>query len=142
MKVLCNPGAALPRYAKPGDAGLDLHAQEFCSLGFGDRYVMPTGIRMAIPEGHFGMIVGRSGLAARQGLHVYQGTVDAGYRGELKVVMQSLGNIHEFIRINQGDRIAQLVIVPYLRAQLLEVKDPAELGETERGANGFGSSGR
>jgi dUTP pyrophosphatase len=134
------PDAQVPARAHPGDAGLDLVAVEGCELRPGERLAIPTGLAVAIPPGHAGLVVPRSGLALRHGLTVANapGLIDAGYRGELLVLMINLSA--EPQRIAAGDRIAQLVIVPVAVAPATEVEElPASDG---RGEGGIGSSGR
>jgi dUTP diphosphatase len=133
-----DPDLVLPTRAHPGDAGLDLSARAAVELGPGEWATIPTGIAVAVPEGHAGLVVPRSGIAARHGISVVNGpgVVDAGYRGEVQVVLINLGTT-EF-RVERGDRIAQLVVVPVALAEFTEV---AELPESARGRNGFGSSG-
>lgn len=131
---------AAPAYATPGAAGLDLLAAIDLPvlLKPGARALVPTGIILALPEGHEGQIRPRSGLAARHGLTVLNapGTIDADYRGELAVILINHG--HEPFLVERGMRIAQLVIAPFQRAVLTETE---HLDETGRGAAGFGSTG-
>jgi dUTP pyrophosphatase len=133
-------GATLPTRAYDGDAGLDLAACERIELGPGERAVVPTGIATAIPPGHAGFVQPRSGLASRHGITVLNtpGLVDAGYRGELKVVLLNTDRRETFV-VEPGMRIAQLVVVP---VALPEAKEVAELPGSERGERGFGSSAR
>ena len=133
-----HPSAQVPAYAHPGDAGLDLAAAEPVVLAPGERAAVATGLAMAIPPGWVGLVHPRSGLALRQGLTVANapGTIDAGYRGELKVLLVNLGQ--EVVRIEVGDRIAQLVLQEVGQAEVVVV---ASLHETARGAGGFGSTG-
>ena len=128
-----------PIYAHPGDAGADLHASEDLRLAPGERQLVGTGVRIALPEGTVGMVTPRSGLAAKVGLGIVNapGIIDAGYRGEIKVCLVNLDR-HDDIQIRRGERIAQLVIVPFVTANFVEVH---ELDATERGAGGYGSSG-
>lgn len=128
-----------PTYAQPGDAGADLCASEDVTLEPGQRLVVGTGVRVALPEGTVGMVTPRSGLAARAGLSIVNspGIIDAGYRGELKVCLINLDKESEIV-IHRGDRIAQLVIVPYVRASFVEVEC---LDATSRGEGGYGSTG-
>jgi len=131
--------AVLPARAHPGDAGLDLVAAEGCELPPGGRAAVPTGLAVAIPEGHAGLVVPRSGLARRHGVTVANapGLIDPGYRGELLVLLVNLGSSSH--RIAPGDRIAQLVIVPAVAAEAAEVdRLPPSDG---RGEGGFGSTG-
>lgn len=129
----------LPRYAYPGDAGLDLRSNADLVIEPFERRLIPTGLAIAIPEGYAGFVQPRSGLALRQGLSFPNtpGLIDSHYRGELKVVAINL-DPHNPIRIKRGDRIAQLVIQEVPVVNLVEVK---ELDETDRGSSGFGSSG-
>lgn len=129
----------LPRYAYPGDAGLDLRSNADLVIEPFERRLIPTGLAIAIPEGYAGFVQPRSGLALRQGLSFPNtpGLIDSHYRGELKVVAINL-DPHDPIRIKRGDRIAQLVIQEVPVVNLVEVK---ELDETDRGSGGFGSSG-
>lgn len=134
-----DPELPLPRYAHPGDAGADLATSVDVVLEPGERAVVPTGIAIACPDGYVALVHPRSGLAARSGLSIVNtpGTVDAGYRGEVKVCLINL-DPREPIRLRRGDLIAQLVIQPVLRASFVEV---AELPDSERGAGGYGSTG-
>ncbi|GBD85132.1 deoxyuridine 5'-triphosphate nucleotidohydrolase [bacterium BMS3Abin02] len=128
-----------PRRAHPGDAGADLHARESLVLAPGERAVVPTGIAVAVPDGYAGLVVPRSGLAARHGIGVVNGPglIDAGYRGEVKIIVINHGS--EPLEIERGERIAQLVIVPVYIGEFVEVD---ELPGTKRGDGGFGSTGR
>jgi dUTP pyrophosphatase len=133
-----NTEAVLPVRAYPGDAGLDLAACERVELAPGERAVVRTGLAVAIPEGHAGFVQPRSGLAARHGIAVVNspGLVDAGYRGELKVVLLNTDRAERFV-VEPGMRIAQLVVVPVVLPEPTEVN---ELPASERGEKGFGSS--
>lgn len=135
-----HPDAVLPAAAHPGDAGLDLTSVEPVELAPGARAVVRTGLAVAVPDGHVGLIHPRSGLAARHGLALVNapGTVDAGYRGELKVIVINLDPAHP-ITLEAGVRIAQLVIQPVVNLEPVEV---ADLPASARGADGFGSTGR
>jgi dUTP pyrophosphatase len=128
-----------PQRAHPGDAGVDLYAREDTLLGPGERILVPTGIAVAIPDNHAGLVVPRSGLAIRGGIGVVNGPglIDAGYRGEVKVVLINHGT--EPVRLARGDRIAQLVVVPVVVAEFVEVD---ALPDSSRGSGGFGSTGR
>jgi dUTP diphosphatase len=130
--------AVLPDRAYSGDAGLDLTACERYELGPGERAVVPTGLAVAIPEGYAGFVQPRSGLASEHGITIVNtpGLVDSGYRGELRVVLLNTDPKEPFV-VEQGMRIAQLVVVPVPEVELVEV---AELPESERGVRGFGSS--
>ena len=132
------PDATLPGRAYEGDAGFDLVACESAVLGPGERAVIPIGIAVEIPEGYAGFVLPRSGLAARHGIGVVNspGLIDAGYRGEVRVVLLNTDRSEPFV-VEPGMRIAQLVIAPVAAARLVEVE---ELAGSERGARGFGSS--
>jgi dUTP pyrophosphatase len=129
----------LPRYAHPGDAGLDLFARETVTLDAGERAVVPTGVAVAIPTGHVGLVHPRSGLAARHGVTLVNapGTIDAGYRGEIKVILVNTDR-RSAVTLARGDRIAQLVIQ---RVETVEVVAVEELPAAARGSGGFGSTG-
>jgi dUTP pyrophosphatase len=129
----------LPSYAHPGDAGADLVTTVDVVLAPGERAIVPTGIRIALPEGYVALVHPRSGLAARAGLSVVNapGTVDAGYRGEIKVVLINTDPT-ETLTLCRGDRIAQLVFQQVERARFIEVD---LLPGSDRGAGGYGSTG-
>jgi len=129
----------IPAHSHAGDGGVDLYAREGCLLGAGERSAVPTGIAVAVPDGYAGFVTPRSGLAINAGLSVVNGPglIDAGYRGEIKVVLVNLSS--EAFRIERGDRIAQLVVVPVAK-QEFDVVDT--LPESGRGDGGFGSTGR
>lgn len=131
--------SVLPHYAHPGDAGADLVAAEAVRLEPGQRALVPTGVRIALPEGFAAFVVPRSGLAAKHGITIVNspGTVDAGYRGEIKVSLLNTDSSNAY-DVAVGDRIAQLIIMPVTRANFIPVE---ELPESERGAAGFGSTG-
>jgi dUTP pyrophosphatase len=131
-----------PTYARHGDAGADLMARCDAALACrGGRAVVPTGLAVAIPEGYAGFVLPRSGLAVRHGITCLNtpGLVDSGYRGELQVVLVNHDPEHDYA-VHRGDRIAQLVLVRVERASF-ELVDADELGESERGAGGFGHTG-
>jgi dUTP pyrophosphatase len=132
------PEATIPERAYAGDAGLDLAACEQVELGPGERATVGTGLAVAIPEGHAGFVQPRSGLAARHGVTIVNspGLIDAGYRGELRVVLLNT-DARETFTVEPGMRIAQLVVVALPELELLEVD---ELPVSERGVRGFGSS--
>lgn len=131
--------AQLPTRAHPGDAGLDLHAAEECTIAPGERAMVATGIAVELPEGHAGLVVPRSGLAARHGISVVNapGLIDAGYRGEVKVLLLNT-DLQEPFEVTAGMRIAQLVVMPVAIAEPVEAE---ELTGSARGDGGFGSSG-
>jgi dUTP pyrophosphatase len=132
--------ATLPARAHEGDAGLDLYAAEGATLEVGERATVATGIAVEIPPGHAGLVLPRSGLAARHGIALVNapGLIDSGYRGELKVLLLNTDRTEAF-EISPGDRIAQLVVSPVADAEPVEV---SELAASARGGGGFGSSGR
>jgi dUTP pyrophosphatase len=129
----------LPAYAHPGDAGADLLSTVDVTLAPGERALVPTGISIALPPGFVALIHPRSGLAARHGLSIVNtpGTVDAGYRGEIKVLLVNHDRVAP-VRLARGDRIAQLVVQRFERARFVEVD---ALPESVRGAGGYGSTG-
>ncbi|HWH21917.1 MAG TPA: dUTP diphosphatase [Allosphingosinicella sp.] len=132
-------GLPLPVYASEGAAGLDVVAAENLTLAPGARHAVATGFAIAIPEGYEVQVRPRSGLAFKHGITCLNtpGTIDSDYRGEVKVILANLGS--EPFEVVRGERIAQLVPAPVLKARFAEV---TELGETSRGAGGFGSTGR
>jgi dUTP pyrophosphatase len=135
-----DPDAVLPERAHPGDAGFDLRSIEDVEVEPGERAMIGTGVAVAIPDGHAGLVLPRSGLASKHGLTLANapGLIDSGYRGE---VLCSVVNLdpHESVKIARGDRMAQLVVVemPELRPRWVE-----ELPPSSRGEGGFGSTGR
>lgn len=133
------PGAVLPTRAHPDDAGLDLRAAEPALIGAGERAAVGTGIAVEIPPGHAGLVLPRSGLALRHGIALVNapGLIDAGYRGEIRVLLLNTDREDAF-ELEPGDRIAQLLLTPFAAAEPVEV---AELSESRRGIGGFGSSG-
>jgi dUTP pyrophosphatase len=134
-----DPELPAPAYSHPGDAGADLVAGEDVELAPGERMMVPTGIAIALPEGYAAFVHPRSGLAAKLGVTIVNapGTVDAGYRGEIKVTLLNT-DIHDTVRLKRGDRIAQLVIQRVERAVFHEVQT---LPGSARGNGGFGSTG-
>lgn len=130
----------LPRYQHEGDAGFDLHSRIDLTLEPGERAVIPTGIGVAIPRGYAGLVLPRSGLAARHGIALVNspGLIDSGYRGEVAVILLNTDKYESF-HIKHGDRIAQMVIQKIEEASFLPMP---ELDETGRGAGGFGSTGK
>lgn len=130
--------AVIPQYQTPGSAGMDLHAVEDIEVWLGKTAVVRTGIAVAIPSGFEGQIRPRSGLAAKWGVTVLNspGTIDSDYRGEIKVILVNHGE--DLLRIKRGDRIAQIVFAPVVRA-VFDTVDT--LDETDRGTGGFGSTG-
>jgi dUTP pyrophosphatase len=135
-----DPGLPLPAYAHPGDAGADLRAADDVVLPPGGRATVGTGIAVAVPDGHAAFVHPRSGLASRHGVTVVNapGTIDAGYRGEVRVVLLNTDPDEPFT-VRRGDRIAQLVVQPVTTVSFVDV---AELPASPRGEGGFGSTGR
>jgi dUTP pyrophosphatase len=129
-----------PKYARPGDAGADLVAARGVTLAPGERATIPTGVSIALPDGFVGFVMPRSGLASKHGIGIVNspGTIDAGYRGEISVVVINTDASTPFV-IDEGDRIAQLVIQPFVQARFIPV---TELPGSARGAHGFGSTGQ
>ena len=134
-----DPDIPLPSYAKAGDAGADLCTRIDLRLKPGERVLVPTGISIALPNGFVALVHPRSGLAIKHGISIVNtpGTVDAGYRGELQVILIN-HDLKESISFKKGDRIAQLVIQQVERAEFIEVQD---LPGSERSTGGFGSTG-
>lgn len=134
-----DPGLPLPSYARPGDAGLDLYAARGVTLSPGERALVPTGLAVAIPPGHVGLVHPRSGLAARHGISIVNapGTIDSGYRGEILVNLVNLDRTTAF-EVRRGDRIAQLLVQAVATVELVEVD---VLADTVRGDTGHGASG-
>ncbi len=138
VEVLISSGI-VPEYSHPGDAGADLHAAEAVELPPGQRVTVGTGVSIALPDGYVGFVVPRSGLAARHGITIVNspGTVDAGYRGEIRVTLLNT-DTSEAYSVAVGDRIAQLIVQPVTRARFVQVE---RLPGSERGESGFGSTG-
>jgi dUTP pyrophosphatase len=134
-----DPGVPLPAYARPGDAGADLVTAEDVDLGPGERAVVRTGIAIALPDGYAGFVHPRSGLAAKHGVTLVNapGTIDAGYRGEIKVILLNTDTARA-VALRRGDRIAQLVVQ---RVENVTFREVPALPESARGDNGFGSTG-
>lgn len=135
-----DPGLPLPAYAHAGDAAIDLMAAEGVTLKPGERAAVPTGIAVAMPEGHAGFVHTRSGRALNEGLALVNapGLIDSGYRGEVKVLCVNL-DPSEPVYLKRGEKIAQLVVQPVEQVELREV---TELPPSPRGTGGFGSTGR
>jgi dUTP pyrophosphatase len=133
-------GALLPTRAHKGDAGLDLYACEAAHIGPGERWSVGTGIAVEVPDGHAGLVLPRSGLARKHGISLVNGPglIDAGYRGEISVLLLNTDPADTFM-VEPGDRIAQLMITPIATVEPVEVD---ALTESARGEGGFGSSGR
>lgn len=133
-----HPDAKIPKAAKVGDVAFDLYSVIDYELKSGERYAVPTGIAIEIPAGYEGQVRPRSGLALKDGITVLNtpGTIDSGYRGEVKTIMINHGDIS--FKINKGMRISQLAIRPVPKVEFIEVD---ELSDTDRGEGGFGSTG-
>ena len=143
MDLACrrlSDAATIPTRAHPGDAGLDLYAAEAATLEPGERTSVGTGIALEIPDGHAGLVLPRSGIAAKHGISLVNapGLIDAGYRGEVRVLLLNTDSSNPFV-IAVGDRIAQLLVTPFAEARPVAA---VELAASERGDGGFGSSGR
>jgi dUTP pyrophosphatase len=141
VRFVAEEGALAPEYATEGSSGADLRAflREKVVLAPGERAAVPTGLRIEIPSGYEAQVRPRSGLALKKGITCLNspGTVDSDYRGEVKVILANLGS--ESLTIENGDRIAQLVIAPVARAAF---ESAGSLGSTDRGSGGFGSTGK
>jgi len=135
---LADEGAPEPRHAQPGDAGVDLYLTENTEIMSGCRKLLPTGVRVAIPRGTVGLVTPRSGLAIKYGLTIVNspGIIDSGYRGEIKVIAQNSG--FETINLLAGERIAQMIVIPFYQQVWIKAD---ELPESARGEDGFGSTG-
>jgi deoxyuridine 5'-triphosphate nucleotidohydrolase len=132
-----HPEAALPEKQKQGDAGWDLRAIEDSEIFPGGRKVVKTGIQMAIPEGYYGRVAPRSGLAVKKGVDVLAGVVDSNFRGEVGVVLINL-DPEESFSVRKGDRVAQII---FEKVDPFEINEVEELPESDRGIGGFGSTG-
>jgi dUTP pyrophosphatase len=133
----CHADAKMPTYGTSGAAGLDLYASADVTIQPNERMLIPTGVAMEIPEGHFCYVMGRSGNTIKKGLHVALGLVDEDYRGEIGVM--AFNQSDEVISFAKGDRVAQMVILPYPKVEFVEAD---ELSDTERGTGGYGSTGK
>lgn len=131
-----HPDAIIPKFALPGDAGMDLYASETITLQPGERGLIPTGLAMAIPKGHVGLIWDKGGPPLKTGLHTLAGVVDENFRGELKILAINHGN--ESIVLEKKKKVAQLLIQPVAQ---IPVEEVTELDETIRGSGAFGSTG-
>ncbi len=131
----------IPEYATGNSAGVDLRSTIDCVIESGERALIPTGIKIALPENYEAQIRPRSGLALKHGIVIPNtpGTIDADYRGEICVIIMNLG--HEKFAVKSGDRIAQMIFAPVVKAEFLEVDSLDEFDKTERGSGGFGSTG-
>ena len=139
MKLLVqklSPDAILPKYANPGDAGLDIFANETVTLSPNEKKTIKTGIAFALPENHVGLVWDKSGLASKFHLHTFAGVIDESYRGELQIVLGNFGT--QPYTIEKGQKIAQLLVQPITYAHVEEV---SALNTTQRGTGGFGSTG-
>lgn len=129
----------MPTYAHGTDSGADLYSNEDVVIAPGETKMIDTGLKIALPKGYEGQVRSKSGLAAKSAVHVLNspGTIDEGYRGPVKVILHNAGK--EPFAVENGMKIAQLIIAPYIQAEFAEV---AELSDTDRGENGFGSTGQ
>lgn len=139
LKVKLDDGAPLPKHARKGDAGLDLTTRETVEIPPLGSAMVGTGTSVEIPEGHVGLVFPRSGLAGKQGVTLRNcvGVIDSGYRGEIMVPL--LNATEERRRVERGERVCQLVVLPFITCECVEVE---ELTDTERNDGGFGSSGK
>lgn len=138
IKVKLTDGAPLPRHAKLGDAGMDLTSRRTVEIAPQGTVMVGTGVWMEIPDGYYGAVVPRSGMASKKGITIANtpGTIDSGYRGEIMLPLYNLG--HELTVVERGERVAQIIIKRHETCECVEVE---ELSETERAANGMGSTG-
>lgn len=156
IKVKLTDGAPMPKYAKAGDAGMDLTSRETVDIAAGETVLVGTGVWMEIPDGYYGAIVPRSSVASKRGITLANtpATIDSGYRGEIMLPLHNMASPlrlvndghtthyeanHDVVRIERGERVAQIIIKRYEQADCIEV---GELSETARGDGGFGSTGR
>lgn len=139
LVTMIDPDLPVPAYEHPGDAGLDLRSRESLRLGPGQRAMVPTGVTLALPPGYVALVCPRSGLASRHGIGLVNapGVIDAGYRGEISVVIINHDPATDY-EIQRGDRIAQLLVQPVSMAALVPVE---RLPGSHRGSGGFGSTG-
>lgn len=138
LEVRLTDEAPLPRHAHEGDAGLDLTSKESVAVLPHGTTMVGTGVAVAIPEGHVGLLFPRSGLASKRGINLANcvGVIDSGYRGEVMVPLHNIGESAKVVA--KGERVCQLVVLPFVTCECVSVE---ELGETERGSGGFGSTG-
>ncbi len=138
MNVKLTDGAQLPRYAKPGDAGLDLTVRKDVAIPPFDTVLVGTGVSVEIQDGYVGLVFPRSGMATKRGITLANcvGVIDSGYRGEIKVPLHNMTDYPKVV--NEGERVCQLVVMPFATCECIEVD---ELSDTERGDGGFGSTG-
>ena len=137
VKIKLSKDAHIPTYGTSGAAGLDLYASADVTIQPNERMLIPTGVAMEIPEGHFGYVMGRSGNTIKKGMIVALGTIDSDYTGEIGVM--AFNQSGESISFAKGDRVAQMVILPYPKVEFVEAD---ELSDTERGTGGYGSTGK
>lgn len=138
LRVKLTDGALLPCHAKEGDAGLDLTSRVTVNLQPGETFIVGTGVRAEIPDGCFGLVAPRSGLASKYGITLANtpSIIDSGYRGEIKLALHNIGS--KGYTVHRDERVAQMVVVPFVTCECVEVD---ELSDTERGEGGFGSTG-
>lgn len=130
------PEAQMPAYAHPGDAGLDIRAAVAAQIPSGERMAIPTGLAFELPANTVGLVWDKSGRALKEGLKTMAGVIDEGFRGEFMVVL--LNTSDQLVKIETGDKIAQLLIQPIIQ---VEVEEVSEIGDSSRGQGGFGSTG-
>ena len=127
-----------PNYAHYGDAGMDLYSSVDETIKPGHHMIIPTGFSIEIPQGYYGRLAGKSGLASRHGIMINAGVIDSGYRGEIKAIVMNLGK--EAFQVRKGHKIAQMIVTPYVQA-LFKFGVQMKMGGSDRGSNGFGSTG-
>lgn len=138
LRVKLTDGAPLPHHAKSGDAGMDLTSRETVEIAPQGTVMVGTGVAVEIPDGYVGLCFPRSGLASKRGINITNcvGVIDSGYRGEIKAPLYNAG--HETQVVERGERVIQLVVMPYISCECVEVD---ELSDSSRGSGGFGSTG-
>lgn len=136
LNIVLDQGARCPTRAHETDAGYDLYSNEEVLIGTLEKALVSTGVKMTIPNGYFGKIFSRSGLAVKSDLEVGAGVIDSGYRGEVKVLLRNHSNTHQIIK--RGEKIAQIVFLPYMAFNIVQVDN---LDKSDRGEAGFGSTG-
>ena len=131
--------AIIPHYNREGDAGMDLYAVEDVILWPNEPVAVSTGLSIELPQGYVALVWDKSGLSLREGIKTMAGVMDSNYRGEYKIVL--LNTTSQYYYLDKGDKIAQLLIQPVMKAEVEELKEGEQLSETTRGSNGFGSTG-
>jgi len=138
INVKLTDGAPMPKHSKPGDAGMDLTSRETVEIAPQGTVKVGTGVAIELPRGYFGMVVPRSGMASKRGVTIVNtpGIIDSDYRGEIMLPLYNAG--HDLVTVERGERVAQIIILSHETCECVEVD---ELSDTERGSNGFGSTG-